>query len=136
MQDQAVTVWTKESVIALLASNDRAVVRAIKGLNARQTEQERAEGTAVVSNGRGFNKTDAPFLGDIARKLPRYNDHMTDKQLYVARLKLRKYWRQLLEMIAENGGQVAFPNASRAAVKDEPVMEAGEELATSGEWTV
>ena len=106
-------VWTKESVIALLDSNNKAVVAAIKGLNARQTAAERAEGTAKVQNGRGFNKQDAPFLGDIARKLPLYNDHMTERQLYVARKKIRKYWRQLLEMIEEKGGQVEFPKGCR-----------------------
>lgn len=118
-----VTIWTKDSVIALLRRNDKAVVAAIKNLNARQTETERAQGTAIVTNGRGFNKRDAQFLGDIARKLPRYNDHITDRQLYVARLKLAKYWRQLLEIIEEKGGQVAFPKGTKRACEPSPEID-------------
>lgn len=121
-----VKIWTKDSVIALLNTNNKAVVKAIKGLNARQTAEERSERTAKITNGRGFNKRDAAFLCDIAAKLPRYNDNMTPRQLYVARIKLRKYWRQLLEMIEENGGQVAFPKGTKSASK--PATEiAGEE---------
>ena len=128
-----VTIWTKDSVIALLRRNDKAVVAAIKNLNARQTDSERASGTAIVTNGRGFNKQDAKFLCDIARKLPRHNDHMTDRQLYVARLKLTKYWRQLLEIIEEKGGQVAFPKGTKRACEPSPEIDKAPDMDVAGE---
>ena len=118
MSDAIVTekpakVWTKDSVIDLLDRNDKAVVSAIKGLYARQTEGEKASRNAVVLNGRGFNSKDAPFLSDIAKKLPRYNDNMTIRQKAASRKMLRKYWRQLLEMIEEKGGVVSYKAPKR-----------------------
>lgn len=111
-------VWTRDDVVALLQTNRKAVVRAIKQLYARQTSDEQSTKTTRVANGRGFNAKDAPFLSDIAKKLPRYDDHMTDRQVHVARKMLVKYWRQLLEVIEENGGQVSYgakPRTSDAA---------------------
>ncbi len=120
--DIEVRVWTKEDILALISTNKKAVVNAIKGLYARQTADERSDKTTRVSNGRGFNAKDARFLSDIAVKLPRYNDNMTDRQLYVARKMLRKYWRQLLEIAEEKGHKVQYPSASRA-VADSPISE-------------
>ena len=101
-------IWDKAAVVELLETNDRAVVKAIKGLYARQTASEQSRQTTIEHNGRGFNSRDAGFLSDIARKLPRYNDNMTRRQLAASRKMLRKYWRQLLEMIEEQGGKTTL----------------------------
>lgn len=91
-------VWTKEDIQELLRVNDKAVARAITALYERQTAAEQADGETSVANGVGFNKIDAPFLTSIAKALPRYNGHMTERQLKVARKMLPKYWRQLVEI--------------------------------------
>ena len=96
-------VWTRERVCHLLATDDRAVVRAIKQLYARQTAGEREVGATTERNGRGFNARDAEFLTSVAQALPRWRDQMTPKQLAVARKMLPKYWRQLLGEIAAKG---------------------------------
>lgn len=93
--------WTKESILRLIATSDDAVAAAITALHERQTEAEKNTGDAVERNGRGFNKRDADFLSSIAIRLPRYDNHMTPRQLEVARRKLPKYWRQLLEITKE-----------------------------------
>lgn len=136
-------VWDRDQVVALLNTSKKAVVNAIKQLYARQTADEQASKMTRVSNGRGFNAKDAPFLSDIAKKLPRYNDNMTDRQLFVARKKLTKYWRQLLEVIEENGGQVSYtvkaPKREKAIEPlSEPAVSPVSEpaLSTSGEWTI
>jgi len=101
-------VWDKDAIIQLLDTNDQAVAKAILTLFARQTEDEQSDETTRVRNGRGFNANDAPFLTSIAKALPRWRNHMTDRQLAKARPMLRKYWRQLLEEIEANGGLVVY----------------------------
>jgi hypothetical protein len=138
--DTQVKVWRKDDVLELLARTDatgkKAVVNAIKGLYARQTEDERSDKTTRVSNGRGFNAKDARFLSDIAQKLPRYRDNMTDRQLYVARKMLRKYWRQLLEIIQEKGGVVEFPNSRTADIVAESQEDEGPEAEVIAEQVI
>ena len=122
-----VKIWTRDDIVALLETSNKAVVRAIKQLYARQTSDEQSTKTTRVANGRGFNAKDAPFLSDIARKLPRYNDQMTPKQTAVARKMLKKYWRQLLEVIEENGGQVSYSASKR---RSEPAFPPPSDFAT------
>ncbi len=119
MQDQVVT-WNKDSVQALLARNDQAVTKALLTIFARQTAAEQASNQTVEHNGRGFTGTDAEFLSDIAKKLPRYNMRMTPRQMARVRSMIKKYWKQLLQEIEKKGGSVSYSVAkSRKAVKDE-----------------
>lgn len=148
--DMQMKVWRKEDVLALLQDSEKAVVNAIKGLYARQTEAERADKTTRIANGRGFNAKDAPFLSDIAVKLPRYSDRMTPKQLYVARKMLRKYWKQLLQIIQEKGGVVEFPTSLKReianscipadevdyAAEEDEVPPPAEESRSIGQWGI
>lgn len=131
--DMQIRVWRKDDVIALLDASDKAVVNAIKGLYARQTEAERADKTTRIANGRGFNAKDAPFLSDIAIKLPKYSDRMTAKQLYVARKMLRKYWKQLLQIIQEKGGVVEFPTSLKREIQNSANQVDAEQEANEAE---
>jgi hypothetical protein len=101
-------VWTKERVYTLLDQSDAAVVRALQQIYSRQTESERCSLATVASNGVGFNAHDAKILSDIARRLPYYNNKMTPRQMTMVRRMIKKYWRQLLDIIAENGGEVSY----------------------------
>lgn len=102
-------VWNKEAIVELLNTNDRAVVRAIKVLYARQTADEQSAEHTKHRNGVGFNGPDAAFLSSIAKALPRYNDRMTVRQIAKARRMLPKYWRQLLEEIESRQGVQQAP---------------------------
>lgn len=116
-------VYTKDDVLHLLQHSDKAVVKAIKALYARQTSDEQSEGQTRHHNGRGFNGRDAEFFTSIAKALPRYNDNMTWKQLRRARAQLRKYWRQLLEEIEEKGGVVDYKATGLSAYAETPKRE-------------
>jgi len=63
---------------------------------ALQTADEQSGEHTNVHNKVGFNQVDAPFLTSIAKALPRYDNHMTPRQLAAARKMLVKYWRQLV----------------------------------------
>jgi hypothetical protein len=99
-------VWTREMVLNLLARSDTAVVRALQTLYARQTADEQQDKTTRVRNGRGFNARDAAVLTDIAQKLPRYDNRMTERQLALVRGRIRKYAGQLLDEVEAKGGLV------------------------------
>lgn len=101
-------VWTKERVLTLLEQSDAAVARGLTQLYARQTSAERNADTTVERNGVGFNSRDAKVLSDIARRLPYYNNRMTPRQISMVRGMIKKYWRQLLDIIAENGQEVCY----------------------------
>ena len=93
--------FTKEYVLQLIDQNDLALAKAILAIAARQTADEHAGERTHVANGRGFNQIDAPFLTSIAKALPKWNNHMTPKQIARARPMMRKYWRQLIEVAQE-----------------------------------
>lgn len=97
----SVSYDTKEQIKDLLANSDKAVARAILALYARQTADERSIGVTKVSNGAGFNAHDAPFLTSIAKALPKWGNHMTERQLAKARPMLMKYAGQLLTIAQE-----------------------------------
>lgn len=119
-------VWDKESIQDLLRTNDAAVKRAILALYALQTEDEKISKEAKVRNGAGFNKRDAPFLCDIARKLPLYNMNMTPRQMAKARPMLMKYWRQLARIANEKETR----RVEQAPASIDPVI-ASQEVAKS-----
>lgn len=116
-----VKVWNRESVVSLLDRSDKAVVAALKTLLARQTNEERQAGITKESNGRGFNARDAAILTDIAEKLPRYGDRLTERQLLLVRGRIRKYAGQLLEEIELKGGIVDHKREAKAPAPKESV---------------
>lgn len=87
---------TLETIRDLLDRSDKAVERALVVLYARQTADEQATGTTREHNGQGFNGTDAELLSSFAQQIERGRS-LTERQLFYARKKVRKYARQLLE---------------------------------------
>jgi len=87
---------TKTEIAALLASNDRAVERALIVLAAQQTEDERRSQHTHDLNNRGFNKLDAEIFTSFAQQLQRGRG-LSPRQLRVCRKnnRLAKYHRQL-----------------------------------------
>lgn len=61
-------VWTPEAIRALLATNDKAVGRALVALLDRQTNDERLSATTKHTNGRGFGSFDAGPMTGMARE--------------------------------------------------------------------
>jgi hypothetical protein len=90
-------MWTKEHVHALLDASPRAVYRALQALYARQTADEQQMQYTAHANGVGFNKRDAEWLSDIARKSKRFGT-LTERQLNAVRPRMKFYARQLVEI--------------------------------------
>lgn len=92
----------KASIQHLLDTNDRAVVRGLVRIYERQTQSEKAAHTTTESNGVGFTGVDADFLTSLAEKAIKYGS-LTPNQLFYARKKVKKYWKQLAEVAHANG---------------------------------
>lgn len=93
--------WTKESMQAMLAANDKAVCKGLMVIYGNQTADEQAAAITAEDNGIGFNGTDAEFMTEMAKF---YTQHgrLTDGQMVWVRKKLMKYWRQLCEVANAN----------------------------------
>ena len=96
---------TEKTILALIASSDAAVKRAIKALAPE-----------------GFDGPEAQFLADVFAKLPHYNDRMKAPQYRRARKALAGYGDRLLAIanarMAEIDQEIEAPEAA-----PEPVLE-------------
>lgn len=95
---------TKQEIIELLRTNDRAVARALVVLNERQTADERTSESTRYRNGRGFNAAHAKRGTGMANFFLRAG-FLTPKQLAWWRapaeqggcMRIALYVNQLLE---------------------------------------
>lgn len=83
------------------------IERALLALYARQTADEKVVGTASHDNNMGFGGTDAEFMTDVAKWVLKGEEkgipegrRITKGQRPHVRKKLKKYWRQLVEIEA------------------------------------
>jgi hypothetical protein len=88
---------TKSQIISLLASNNRAVERALVALYHRQTVDEQRTSTTKESNGVGFNARDAEYATYLAKWVIS-GRHLTGRHLEAGRRIATFYARQLAEM--------------------------------------
>lgn len=106
------TIQTVETIKTLLETSNAAVERALQVIYERQTSDEQVIGTTKHVNGMGFSGADAEILSSFAcqvnRKVGQHNDYLgrpaklgetlSPKQMILARKKIAKYARQLLEV--------------------------------------
>ncbi len=92
--------WTKEKIQHLIDTRDKAVIRALIQIYHRQTASEQNAQSTTDANGVGFCANDAQFLTDVAQKAQKY--HLTERQIAAVRPRIRRYWRQLLEIAASS----------------------------------
>lgn len=88
--------WRRE-LQALLLSSDKALERSIIRIWELQTYSEQEAGMAIIVDGVGFNKFDAPLMSKYARQLL-YTGSLTTYQRKKARSIMPKYWRQLMKI--------------------------------------
>ena len=100
MNQQPDVQWSKESIQSLLSSNDKAVCRALLQLYRRQTPGEQSSHSTQVANDSGFTASDAPTLTKLARRVER-GIPLSPAEISLARTRLMKYTRQLLEVIVD-----------------------------------
>lgn len=104
---------TVDSIRNLLATNDKAVARALLALNARQTADEQIVEHTKHHNGRGFRPCHAR-MGTSMAKFYQRNGYLSPKQIAYWRktdrsgaMRIGIYARQLLEVAAEKAKEVA-----------------------------
>jgi len=89
LQPEVVKKW--------IINNDKAVKRAAIVLYNQQDGEEKAYGTAIKVNNRGFNRFDAPFLMMFAEKC--ISDcELTANEIIEARHRLIKYAKQIADI--------------------------------------
>lgn len=90
------TEW-KAYLQDLVSQNDKALLRSIVLIDNLQTETERQTGESVEDNNVGWTKQDAKEMGSIAEKV-RKGGRLTEGELAKSRNKMKKYWKQLMEI--------------------------------------
>ena len=98
---------TKESILELLRTNDKAVGRALVALNERQTYSEQTDKMTKNQNGRGFRPCHARMGTSMAEFFSR-NGYLSEKQARYWRavdksgnMRIGIYANQLLQVVAE-----------------------------------
>ena len=81
----------------LVSTNTNACLKAITCIDNWQTEPERQQGESTEENGVGWTKCDAKEMGQLANKT-RNGQALTDGELAKAKNKMKKYWKQLMQM--------------------------------------
>lgn len=92
--------WNRENIKELLLTNNRAVAKAILTLYNLQEEDEKLGGVTLHHNNVGFGAVDARYLGNVAKKIMNDNP-LTEKEFYIAKLKIIKYSGQLADIANE-----------------------------------
>ena len=76
-----------------IKTNMAWTIKALLTVYANQTLDEQRSETTNHHNRKGFTATDAKFMCNVAKKVSRYG--LSEKQAYVVRKKLMKYWKQI-----------------------------------------
>jgi hypothetical protein len=109
--DTTGSIWDKDRIQALIEINDDAVYRAMLRIYEKQTADEQQYATTHIYNSVGFTGTDAEIMTSFTNAYQKYG-RLTTKQMAIARKKMKKYWKQLLEVIRE-----ANPNQPERVAK-------------------
>lgn len=94
-------MWTEAKIKTLLDTNDKAVMRALVAIYRRQTDEEKQSRETRASNGVGFNAFDAKICTELALQVINGRG-LSRGQLSLARNKMKRYHRQLIEVAKEN----------------------------------
>lgn len=93
-------IWSKETIQSLLDTNDDAVIRAMKKIYTKQTADEKKYQDTHIYNSVGFSGSDANIMSSFTEYYEKYGK-LSPKQMVIARKKMKKYWKQLLNVIRE-----------------------------------
>lgn len=91
------TNWTTEEIKDIINRNDRQLCLAIVQIYNCQTDDEKLYKETSHDNGIGFNAFDSEILSSFAEQYLERGS-LTKRQLEIARKKMQKYNRQLVEL--------------------------------------
>jgi hypothetical protein len=93
-------IWDKDKIQNLIATNDNAVYNAMMRIYERQTRDEQEVKDTRVWNTVGFTGVDGYIMSSFVENYKKWGK-LTEKQMNIARKKMKKYWKQLLEVIRD-----------------------------------
>jgi hypothetical protein len=115
-----------------LDSSQTTVEAALLAIYDRQTAEERAGRYTREANSVGFNKFDAEILTSFVDRLKR-GKPLTVDQLPIARRKMKKYWRQLIQVMVTEAPEPL--DDTPVLVNARPTVERSREASSSfGSW--
>jgi len=98
---------SKEQIVSLLATKDKAVARALVVLNERQTADEQDSQATRLDNGMGFKPCHARMGTSMAQFYQKFG-YLSPKQIAYWRktdakgtMRIACYWKQLMEVAAQ-----------------------------------
>lgn len=94
-----------DKIRAYIKASDEAVVKAIRIIYSRQTNEEQLLETTSVHNGVGFTGPDGHFGTSLGKQLSRGRT-LSAKQIAFARKMMVKYARQIWDHVQENGKKI------------------------------
>jgi hypothetical protein len=100
-------IWNKAKIQELLAESDQAVIKGLVRIYQRQTEEEKVFKNAIEHNGIGFSGIDSDILAKFA-EFYLEKGYLSPKQMAITRNKMKKYWKQLLQLAESNGKVVVY----------------------------
>lgn len=116
----------------LVSTNTNACLKAITCIDNWQTEPERQQGESTEENGVGWTKYDAKEMGQLANKI-RNGQALTDGELAKAKNKMKKYWKQLMQISKR---QMEQQEAQEQAKLEQEVREVAEQKRQQFEETL
>lgn len=107
-------IWTRRDIEDLLATNDRAVERAILAIYTLQTQDEQKSQETHHPYGKGFSQEHAKMFSSFAQQIQKGHS-LTERQLAFCRglscgkARIAHYWRQLaLIANSKEAARIAF----------------------------
>ena len=91
-------IWGKDRIQKLILTSDLMVYKSLMLIYARQTADEQRIQATTDYNTVGFTGCDGEILSSFAEGYQKFGK-LSEKQMAIARPKMKKYWRQLLEVI-------------------------------------
>lgn len=96
--DSKGNLWSKESIQKLLETNDESVIKAMLRIYDRQTQDEQVAQDTQDWNSVGFTGVDAEIMSSFTEYYNKWGK-LSPKQMMLAKKKMKKYWKQLLDVI-------------------------------------
>jgi hypothetical protein len=93
-------IWSKETIQELLDTNGNAVYRAMVQIYDKQTAEEQQCQDTHLYNSVGFTGVDAEIMSSFTEYYNKWGK-LSPKQMIIARKKMKKYWKQLLDVIRD-----------------------------------
>jgi hypothetical protein len=120
---------SKEQIVSLLATKDKAVARALVVLNDRQTADEQDSQATRLDNGMGFKPCHARMGTSMAEFYQKYG-YLSPKQIAYWRkvdakgtMRIACYWKQLMEVAAEKAATKPLPKFLVPSIASELMNE-------------